>query len=286
MHKAIITSASNKFFPSLINMLGSLNVNYPNHPPIFIYNLGLSFMFRQELRQIEGVILLDIPHFVPHWRVCYTWKTYIFVNPLAELNLYLDAGTQILRPLNEMFDVIDKDGYFAVHQGVKNKEIIPSDYTEKFDVQNSTLEDYSITAGIFGFKKNGSVSHQLEDMHEASKEGYCLGFSQEEIWKNKGVNKTEFIRDCPKFRHDTTLLSIFLRKDNLDFRAHEALMYAGWMSPHDHKNQAIWNVRMNYKTLDFLTPHILHKNFSFISYINRIYIYAFLLVRQLRSAFK
>ena len=136
MDKAIITSASNKFFPSLINLLGSIKKNYPNHPKIFVYDLGLFWMFRKELEQIENVEVLNIPHFCKFWRSCYTWKTYILSHPLSDLNFYLDAGTQILRPLDEIFLEIEKDGYFAVSQEVPLSLICPLEYKSLFFVFN------------------------------------------------------------------------------------------------------------------------------------------------------
>ena len=286
MDKCIITSASNKFFPSLINMLGSLEVNYPNHPPVYVYDIGLFYTFRKELEKIKWVTVLDIPHFSPFWRACYTWKTYIFTKPLADLNFYMDAGCQILKPLDSIFDEINRDGYFTVDQDVKGKKIIPNDYISTFDVDSATLESDAITAGIFGFKKDSIISPNLDEMFEASKKGYCLGFSKTEMWKNKGVNRNEYIRDCEYFRHDTTLLTIFARKNINNYHSHSALQYAGWMSANDHKDQVIWNLRLNYVKLDFIKANLLHRKINLFTIINRLYIKSFLKLKSLRALFK
>lgn len=253
---------------------------------IFVYDLGLSKIFRKELETIEGVTVITLPPFVSFWRSCYTWKSYIFCNPFAELNFYLDAGTQVLRSLDEIFSIINKDGYIAVSQGVSNKEIIPVDYIETFKADPAILNESSVTAGVFGFKKDGSVSNQLSSMHEASKQGYCLGFSKGDQWRNKGVNKTDIVRSCEKFRHDTTLLNIFLRKDNPNFYAHDGTKYAGWNTPQDHPNQLIWNMRMNYTHLQYLPIRYTHKKFSLLAIVNRTIIYVFILLKRMRLVIK
>jgi hypothetical protein len=90
MNRAIITSCSNKFFPAVINLIGSIKNNYPDHPPIFVYDLNILKIFKKELETIKNVKVIQMPKFCVHWESCYTWKTYIFQHSLAESNLYLD----------------------------------------------------------------------------------------------------------------------------------------------------------------------------------------------------
>ena len=70
LNKAIITSCSTKYFPWLINLLGSIKENYPNHPKIYIYDLGLFCTFRKELEKIDNIEVLKMPHFCKFWRSC------------------------------------------------------------------------------------------------------------------------------------------------------------------------------------------------------------------------
>ena len=177
MKSAIITSASNKFFPSVLNLVGSIKKNYPNHPPIYLYNLGLLPSFVAELKN-EGVTLLEIPHFVPYWRSCYTWKTYILNTPLADLNFYIDAGCEILQPLDGIFAEIEKDGYFAVEQGTRLGQSTPPEYKDIFKLDEKLYQMPLITAGIFGFKKNSNISPLLQELHDSGVSGLCLGFPQ------------------------------------------------------------------------------------------------------------
>jgi hypothetical protein len=165
--KAIITSASNKFFPSLLNMIGSMKQNYPDHPHIYVYDLGLSSFCINQLKSFENVTVLEIPRFVPFWRSCYTWKTYILKSPLADLNFYIDAGNQILKSLDGLFDKIDQNGYLLVSQGpeVSVSDITPRDYFDIFDVSHDLGNKEIIAAGIFGFKNKAFCLFYEKDIY-------------------------------------------------------------------------------------------------------------------------
>lgn len=275
--RCIITAASNKFFPSLINLLNSIHRNYPGHPAIYVYDLGLFPTFRIELEHIPWVTVLQIPHFVPYWRSCYTWKTYIFKNPLATNNLYLDAGNQVLRPLDPVFEKIDTQGYLTVGTGgnLKNKDIIPTEYISLFDIPASTLEQEVVTAGILGFKKNNTsiekVTHQL---FQYASIGLCLGFSPTEQWKNRGVNKNPFIRNATYFRHDNTLLCIAIAR-YIPAAHKEAQRYFD-IHKTTYPEQYIWNLRLNYATLDYLFDTTHSKTGRLIQAINKGYLFIFI----------
>lgn len=251
MKRAIITSASNLFFPSLINLLGSIKKNYPNHPHVFVYDLGLSFFFRRELELISNVSVIDLPNFCNHWRSCYTWKCYIFSNPLADLNFYLDAGNQVLKPLDGIFKEIEKNGYFTVEIIQELSEIVPKDYYSLFGLDSSSKEFKIIQAGIFGFKNNYEMNEILKKIYDAGIAGLALGFSRSELYRNKGVNKNIFIRDCKCFRHDQTLLNILLRKNISHLKTNSYHKYSN-LRMDEESGQIIWNLRRlnSYEYLD------------------------------------
>lgn len=216
MERVIATSCSNKFFPSLLNFLGSIKNNYPNHPPVVVYDLGLFWFFRKHLEGYEGVTIKKIPRFCNHWRSCYTWKPYIFQDIKNKNCLYLDAGNQVLKSLDDIFDIIDKEGYYTVPQGLPLWEIIPQEYVDLFPYIKNFLNDDHVAAGTFGFRSNFlPIKETIAQTFSAALSGLCLGFSAQEQWRNKGKNRNNFIRGCRVFRHDQTVLNIFLR-NNLD----------------------------------------------------------------------
>ncbi len=272
--KAIITSCSNKFFPSMINLLTSIKVNYPNHPPIYVYDLGLFYSFRRELEMINGVTVISMPHFCPHWRSCYTWKTYIFAHPLAELNFYIDAGCQVLRSLDEDFEIINKNNYHIIDVGVNLNDLIPDDYKILFSVPSSYNNIRGFSAGIFGFKKTTTVSQMLEKTYAAAIAGLSQGFSPDNLWRNKGKDKNMFIRQCKFFRHDQSLLNLFFR---LQFGSEPMVASSDY---YDNKskdtihNQRIWHCRLQPKKLEYTDVELLHSknNLSYIFNLNRFLI--------------
>ncbi|MBI5530076.1 MAG: hypothetical protein HY918_01070 [Candidatus Doudnabacteria bacterium] len=282
MNKAIITAASNKFFPSLINLLGSIKANYPNHPKIFVYDLGLFWSYREELKKIENVEVLPMPKFCRHWRQCYTWKTYIFYKPLARLNFYIDAGSQVLYPLDEVFEFIERDDYFAVSQVLPLNMITPIEYRRIFSISEEYYSKECVTAGIFGFKENSKVTPILNELYDAAVCGLCLGLSPRDSYRNKGPHKSDFVRNCELFRQDTTLLSLILRKYLNNFIIHDINRYAAISLDKQGQKQLIWNVRMNYLTLNYLNTKFLHRKSSLILYLNRLIVRTFLFLRVIK----
>lgn len=287
LDRALYTACSNKFFPSVLNLLGSLRVNYPHHPPVFIYDLGLAHSFRRELSCIPGVTLVPMPHFSPFWRSCYTWKPYIFAHPLARLNFYMDAGSQVLRPLDEIFSIIEREGYICVQQDVPLYEIAPQEYRYLFSISESLYDQPTMTAGLFGFAAGTTIVQSVNELFLAAQVGLCLGHSAGEPWKNRGPNKTKFVRSCRIFRFDTSVFNLILRKNfGSELILHSGQKYGGYLTPHDHPQQLIWNFRMNYSRLEYLAPGVLHAQFSFTALFNRIIVQTFFWMRKINFILK
>lgn len=286
--KAIITSCSNKFFPSVINLLGSIKANYPNHPPIYVYDLGLFYTFRKELEQIDGVTVIKMPPFCPHWRACYTWKTYIFAHPLADLNFYIDAGCQVLKPLDEDFELIEKNDYLIIDVGVTLSDLIPKDYKLMFSVPDSYDKLMGFSAGIFGFKNTENMKKMLNRSYSAAYAGLSLGFSPDNAWRNKGKDKNIFTRQSPFFRHDQSLLNLFFR---LEFGHSPNVLpndnYDSY-SPNKVSTQRIWHCRLQAKELEYTKINLLHSKSKpkILFYFNRTLINSVWTYKNLKILWK
>ncbi len=283
--RSVITAASNKFFPSLLNLIGSIRKFHPELP-IFVYDLGLAGPFKAEISSMPAVQICEIPKETAFWRSCYTWKASIFMSPKSSLNLYLDAGNELLRPLDGMFDIIESQGYLAVEQRAPIRDILPSDYAELFGISDQVLEENAITAGIFGFRDSCEpIRRVISKLHAASMAGLCLGFSKMDGWKNKGVNKTWHVRDCKIFRHDTTLLSIFLRTE-IDGLAVGKFELFGGSHSKNYPGQYLWNMRMNYDSLDHIDDaHALATDKVAVT-ASRLAVNAFVFFKNIRLRFK
>ncbi len=281
--KSIVTSCSNKFFPSLLNLIGSIKTNYPNHPNIYVYNLGLAGNYISELKQIDKVQVVEMPEFCSFWRKCYTWKTYIFSNPFSRYTLYLDAGNEVLKDLDILFSEIERDGYLLVEQDLPLKLIVPKEYYSLFEIDKIDKERKVITAGIFGFDKSNQVIGDLiNQLHDASLSGLCLGFSKNELWKNKYPNKTEFIRNCEMFRHDTTLLTMLAYKLLPDIRTNDVKRF----SPFEEisHGQLVRNFRMNYTHLPYI--YKTQSDHSRYHMVNRAIVELFLIAKKINLRIK
>lgn len=281
--RAIATSASNKFFPSVLNLIGSIKRNYPNHPPIYVWDLGLFSSFKSELAGIEGVTVVPMPHFVSFWRKCYTWKTYIFANSFTESTLYLDAGIIVYKSLDDYFAEIEQNGYIVFSQGLLCQETTPSDYLLTLNLPQDILNKEVITAGIFGFsQKNESAMHVCYRTYAAATAGLCLGFSRADKWRNKGVDKTFFWRDCKIFRHDTTLLPLFFHttiENPVLHKVEETLT-----PPDKNFKPYILNVRLH----DYKYSYVAYakSNATAAMFLNNLYINIFKILRVLNRTIK
>jgi hypothetical protein len=114
--RLIITAASKAYGPSLLALLGSLTLNWPQHPPVLVYDIGLDDATRAALAR-HKVDVKRVPPFCPHWRKHYTWKIWCWHDAPARNILWIDAGVAILQPLDEVFSVIAQQGYFVVPNG-------------------------------------------------------------------------------------------------------------------------------------------------------------------------
>lgn len=282
-NRSITTTTSNKFFPSVLNLIGSIKKNYPNHPPIYVWDLGLFPTFRAELAGIEGVTVVPIPSFVSFWRKCYTWKTHIFAHPFTDTTLYLDAGIIVYKPLDDYFVEIEQNGYIVFGQNVLCDITTPPDYLTTLDLPSELLNKEVVTAGIFGFsQKNKKVMDVCNRTYAAAKSGLCLGFSPHDAWRNKGVNKTIFWRDCKIFRHDTTLLPLFFHstiENPIIHKAEETLTL-----PEKNFTPYILNIRLH----DYTYAYISHtcSTSSLARTINHMYIHLFKALRIFNKIIK
>lgn len=284
--RSLITSCSNKFFPSVINLLTSIKVNYPNHPHIYVYDLGLFTTFRKELESIEGVTVVDIPPFCPHWRNCYTWKTYILAHPFTELNFYIDAGCQILRPLNEVFDIIEKDSLLLLDTGCSFENLIPKEYREIFDLGDKFNSETTFSAGIIGFSNEPQIMKIFKHAYAAGISGLTLGFSADNLWRNKGKDKNIFIRSSSFFRHDQTLINLFYKKyfpEQKLIRSHDDYSYT---SKNKTPNQLIWHLRLGYSNLEYTKINQLHKDKNILYQFNRLIIKLMLALKNTNALIK
>jgi hypothetical protein len=247
MTPTIVSAADARYGKWLINLVGSVQRKSGLSPKIAVYDLGLTPFQRRLLDGAEGVDVLEVPPFVPHWRQGRTWKTWIWKHAEADTVIWLDAGVTILRPLTDFLDQTAERGYFVVSTGVSADKSTPSDYYDLYQLPPAFGRCESITAGILAFERSSPFyENVIEPTFEDAIAGRNLGFSEAEVSKlNWGLDELDrvIVRDCPLFRHEQTVLNIHFYSSLPEPFVNDLYKYGGWLSPHDHPAQVIWNHR-------------------------------------------
>jgi hypothetical protein len=234
----IITAASESYRSQLLSFLGSLRCNWPDHPQVRVYDMGLS-EGTPELLNKAGFDVRKIPPFVPHWRKHYTWKLWCMADASESSDrvLWMDAGCCILRPLPEIFDIVRHHGYFAL-PNYRPLEIEASEQacegcavTTEFPVGK-----VSLTAAVFGFLR-GSVAERV-------------------VHLSLEVAKTErhIMATNPWHRHDQAILSLLMYREISPLVLCDGTIYFYEELAANITTHSVWAARrsMHYKDKKFL----------------------------------
>lgn len=238
--RTILTAASAVFEPSLAALIGSLNCNWPEHPPVLVYDLGMTDNCRTALFQAR-IDVRAVPAFCAHWRKYFTWRMWCLKDCPSPSYLWLDAGTCVLRPLDEAFAAIDRLGYFCSTNHGRLLENTNSAIRKALGLSDDWLaETASINAGIHGLAKAGAGLDLIDD-------AYKLALDEE------NMRPTE-----PLHRHDQPILTALLHKYFSPLLYADFKTYAGWESPRDVVNQKIWvhRKRMRKHDMEYFAQYV------------------------------
>ena len=157
----IITAASEKYASSLFALIGSLNCNYPSHPPVVVYDIGLEEKSLAFLKY-AGIEVRSVPPFCEHWRRHYTWKIWCINDIQTENVIWIDAGLCVLNNLDDIIQEIDKNGYFLVKSDQLLDWEASKESCEGCGVDYSfRLGKFTFGGGLFGAKKQGIIKNIL-----------------------------------------------------------------------------------------------------------------------------
>lgn len=238
--RMIITAASGAFGPSLLALLGSLNLNWPGHPRIRVYDIGLG---DDTLRVLDAndVEVIKVPEFCPHWRKHFTWKIWCWNDAPAREILWMDSGLVVLKPLDEMFHVISKIGYFTV----PTYHLLSENASEGAcrgcgvdpDFRNSRM---TMAATLIGFKKHGQILDILQ-------EALSVALTEEYIASTEKMH-----------RHDQAIISLLIYKYFGEVIMSDGIVYCGWLSPKQTPGQKVWVHRRSILPDDqaYFTSHV------------------------------
>jgi hypothetical protein len=238
--RLILTGASQPYGPSLLALLGSLNLNWPDHPPVRVYDIGLGAETLEPLAA-AGVDVVRVPAFVPHWRKHFTWKIWAWNEAPARDIFWMDAGSAVLQPMPEVFTALDALGYF----------LVPTYWSLEVNASLAACEGcgvapvaregrMTIAGGTAGFRKEGIVCRVLEEALEVAHTERYIEATQ------------------PLHRHDQALLSLLMYKHLGDLVLADGLVYGAFKSPHEVPDQKLWVHRRAMRDQDqaYLAAHI------------------------------
>ena len=252
---ALVTAADAKYAPFLFNALSSIHTNFPTHPLVYVFDLGLNRAQRYELESVPWVRLRTIEKFVPHWKTGWSWKPYILTKVKKRYILYFDAANIVLyRSIALWFLAIKRHGFFGIANGQRLRDITPLDYWDMFGIDPDAYADRpTFGAGLFGFDQSGPAGVAISKCLALTIEGWNLGRSMNE--KNP-LYTNAALRNCALFRGDQTLFNLaIIEYMGSNTLIRDEIRYCGLGSPRDHPNQYVWYSRRNKNSmLYFNTP--------------------------------
>lgn len=223
--RMIITAASGTFGPSLLALLGSLNLNWPSHPRVRVYDIGLD---GETLRILDthNIEVVKVPEFCLHWQKHFTWKIWCWNDAPASKILWLDAGLVVLKPLDEVFHAIDNIGYFVVptyHPLVENaSELACKGCGVEAEFREGKV---TLAGGFIGFKKEGKIQKIL-------KEALSVSLTEAYIEAAKRMH-----------RHDQAIISLLFYRELGNVLMSDGVIYCSCYpitdSP-ESPGQAVW----------------------------------------------
>lgn len=228
----IATAASPTFESSLLALIGSLKVNWPGHPKILVYDLGMTSETLLLLNNL-GIEVRSVDRYCSHWRKYFTWRFWCLLDIPAEHYLWLDAGVCCLRPMPEVFLSIKNMGYFCSTNYWSLALNMNERMQHSLGISNSKLENMvSMNAGIHGLRKDNDGINILTEAYEIAK------------------IENNMIATHPLHRHDQPLITALFYKYFQEPLFADFKTYACCDSPYEVSNQKIWVHRRRMKSED------------------------------------
>jgi hypothetical protein len=217
----LITAASDGFSDSVQLLVASINANWPGHPPIMVYDLGLKPEVIQRI-EAAGAIVRQVPPFCPHWRKHFTWKVYAWNDAPARQFIYMDAGFALMAPLEELFTLIGSLGYL----------IVPNYFPLEIEASDQACEGVGINPATRNGRASlggGFIGFDRLKMGDILREAFELAQVEDNIKAFKNTH-----------RHDQALINLLLLRHFGELVFMDGRIYAGWPTPHEVPGQKLW----------------------------------------------
>jgi hypothetical protein len=232
LERCILTGASASYADCMLALIGSLDCNWPEHPPVLVFDIGLPQNAREILKK-KGIPCIGVPEFCPHWRRHMTWKVWAWHHAPCRSFIWMDAGVWALRPFPEVFNVVERLGYFARSDNTWFANhccpALKRTLCTSAEEENTLL---NVNSGLFGLCKEGKGGELLA-------EALSLALAEENL---KAV--------VPKQLHDQSLLSILLHRYFGPLVTVDRNIYGSEHSPNACLGQCFWIHRQQVRSKD------------------------------------
>lgn len=161
--RLIVTAAASADAASLQALLGSLTLNWPRHPPVLVYDLGLdkttvAVLADNAVRVHPGVLT------APHRESRDNWALFCLNDAPAVDLLWLDARTVVLGPMDEVFEALRTTGRFLV----PDARVLDCEVSDELcHACGVSLEDRRalrlLAITVVGFRKAGTAGAILRE---------------------------------------------------------------------------------------------------------------------------
>lgn len=223
--RLIITAASEPFADSLIALLGSLDANWPAHPRVLVYDIGLNACTVARLDAC-AIAVKPVPAFCPHWRDHYTWKLWCLCDAPAVSVVWMDATIAVLQPLDELFDAVETLGYFFTGNGELLDWEASDEACRGCQVSpESRLGKPTLAATFMGFRKEGRLGALLD-------EALAVALTERHIEATTIAH-----------RHDQAILSLLAYRELGRVLLADRAIYLHALLPQAVAGQKVWHHR-------------------------------------------
>jgi hypothetical protein len=159
----IVTAATENDVRSLVALLGSLTLNWPRHPPVIIYDLGLSASNIRRLQDHDFEVR-SVERFCAHAFEHGTWKLWCLHDAPTRDVLWMDPSLVVLRPLDEIFHAIERLGYFLT----TNHELLDWEASEHACRGCGVTAEFrmgrpTLVSALMGFRKGAATVAVVAD---------------------------------------------------------------------------------------------------------------------------
>lgn len=285
------TAADSRYYPNLLNLIGSIhNLSFNNLGEIAVFDLGLSQEQIEHLNKIEKVSIYKIelahPDLLKQFKASnngkmvagwYAWKFVILKQALDLFPyvIWLDSGTTVLKPLDNLFKYIQQTGYFLCTMGDEKfynqishpikwgaTEYVKNQFNLYLIEKKWILDQEPLLSGTIGVSRK-AMDYLVKPLYEFSK--------NLRLFEDDGTAPNGFGTG----RHDQTILSVFAYNNgltihqedyteqtpmylNIDGKYEE--LYITWNGEFVNNKTSIYNSRCDLRNYENYLKYIRYKN--------------------------